>query len=37
VIYCVKMLASINTPNIQASFDVSMLHPVLIIDGYNQN
>ena len=31
------MLATINTPKVQVPFDVSLLHPVLIIQGYNQN
>jgi hypothetical protein len=31
------MLATINTPKVQAPFDVSLLHLVLIIQGYNQN
>jgi hypothetical protein len=31
------MLATINTPKVQAPFAVSPLHPVLIIQGYNQN
>jgi len=31
------MLATINTPKVQAPFGVSLLHHVLIIQGYNQN
>ena len=31
------MLATINTPKVQASFGVSLLQPVLITQGYNQN
>ena len=31
------MLAIINMPKVQAPFGVSLLHPVLIIQGYNQN
>ena len=31
------MLATINTPKVQAAFDVSLLHLVLIIQGYDQN
>jgi hypothetical protein len=31
------MLAIINTPKVQAPFGVSLLYPVLIIQGYNQN
>jgi hypothetical protein len=31
------MIATINTPKVQAPFGVSLLHPVLIIQGYNQN
>ena len=31
------MLATINTPKVQAPLGVSLLHPVLIIQGYNQN
>jgi hypothetical protein len=31
------MLATINTSNVQAPFGVSLLHLVLIIQGYNQN
>jgi hypothetical protein len=31
------MLATINTPKFQAPFGVSLLHLVLIIQGYNQN
>jgi hypothetical protein len=30
------MLASINTPKVQVPFGVSLLHPVLIIQGYNK-
>ena len=33
----IQMLATINTPKVQAPFGVSLLHPVLIIQGYNQN
>jgi hypothetical protein len=29
--------ATINTPKVQAPFGVSLLHLVLIIQGYNQN
>ena len=31
------MLATINTPKVQAAFGVSLLHLVLIIQGYDQN
>ena len=31
------MLAAINTAKVQAPFGVSLLHPVLIIQGYNKN
>ena len=31
------MLVTINTPKVQAPFGVSLLHPLLIIQGYNQN
>jgi starvation-inducible outer membrane lipoprotein len=31
------MLATINTPTVQAPFGVSLLHPVLSIQGYDQN
>ena len=31
------MLATINMPKVQAPFGVSLLHPVLIIQGYDQN
>ena len=31
------MLATINTPKVQAPSGVSLLHLVLIIQGYNQN
>ena len=31
------MLATINTPKVQAPFGVSLLYLVLIIQGYNQN
>jgi hypothetical protein len=31
------MLATINTPKVQAPFGVSLLHLVLIIQGYKQN
>ena len=38
VIYFIQMLATINTPKVQATFGVSLfIHPVLIIQGYNQN
>jgi hypothetical protein len=37
VIYFIQMLATINTPKVQAPFGVSLLHLVLIIQGYNQN
>jgi hypothetical protein len=37
VISCVKMNVSINTPNVQAPFGVSLLHPLVIIEGYDQN
>jgi hypothetical protein len=30
-------LATINTPTVQAPFGVSLLHPVLSIQGYDQN
>jgi hypothetical protein len=33
----IQMLATINTPKVQAPFGVSLLHSVLIIQGYNQN
>ena len=31
------MFVTINTPNVQAPFGVSLLHSFLIINGYNQN
>jgi uncharacterized membrane protein len=31
------MLATINTPKVQAPFGVSLLHLVLIIQGYNHS
>ena len=31
------MLVTINTPKVQAPFGVSLLHPLPIIQGYNQN
>jgi hypothetical protein len=31
------MLAKINTSKVQARFGVSLLHPFLIIQGYDQN
>ena len=31
------MLATNNTPKVQAPCDVSLLHPLLIIQGYYQN
>ena len=31
------MLVTINTPKVQAPFGVSLLQPLLIIQGYNQN
>jgi hypothetical protein len=31
------MLATINMPKVQAPFGVSVLHPVLSIQGYNEN
>jgi hypothetical protein len=31
------MLATINMPKVQDPFGVSLLHPALIIQGYNQN
>ena len=31
------MLVTINTPKVQPPFGVSLLHPLLIIQGYNQN
>ena len=37
VISFIQMLATINTPKVQAPFGVSLLHLVLIIQGYNQN
>ena len=37
VIYFIQMLATINTPNVQTPFGVSLLHLVLIIQGYIQN
>ena len=37
MIYLIQMLATINTPKIEAPFGVSLLHFVLIIQGYNQN
>ena len=37
VISFIQMLATINTPKVQAPFGVSLLHSVLIIQGYNQN
>jgi hypothetical protein len=36
VISFIQMLATINMANVQAPFGVSLLHPVLIIQGYNQ-
>jgi hypothetical protein len=33
----IQMLATINTPTVQAPFGVSLLHPVLSIQGYDQN
>jgi hypothetical protein len=36
VISFIQMLATINTPKVQAPFGVSLLHPVLIIQGYYQ-
>jgi hypothetical protein len=36
-IVVIQMLATINKPKDQAPFGVSLLHPVLIIQGYNQN
>ena len=33
----IEMLVTLNTPKVQAPFGVSLLHPVLIIQGYNQN
>jgi len=33
----IQMIVIFNTPKIQAPFGVSLLHPVLIIQGYNQN
>ena len=35
VISFIQMLATINTPKVQAPFGVSLLHLVLIIQGYN--
>jgi hypothetical protein len=32
-----QMFATINTLKVQAPFGVSLLHHVLIIQGYNQN
>jgi hypothetical protein len=37
IISFIQMLATINTPKVQAPFGVSLLHLVLIIQGYNQN
>ena len=37
VIYFIQMLATIDTPKVQAPFGVSLLHLVLIVQGYNQN
>ena len=37
IISFIQMLATINTPKVQAPFGVSLLHPVLIIQGYYQN
>jgi len=37
VISFIQMLATINAPKVQVPFGVYMLHPVLIIQGYNQN
>lgn len=31
------MLATNNTPKVQAPCDVFLLHPLLIIQGYDQN
>ena len=36
VISFIQMLATINTPKVQAPFGVSLLHPVLIIQDYYQ-
>ena len=35
VISFIQMLATINTPKVQAPFGVSLVHLVLIIQGYN--
>ena len=37
VISFIQMLATINTQKVQTPFGVSLLHFVLIIQGYNQN
>jgi len=37
VLSFIQMLATINTTKVQAPFGVSLLHLVLIIQGYNQN
>ena len=37
VVSFIKMLATINMPKVQDPFGVSLLHPALIIQGYNQN
>ena len=37
VISFIQMIATINTPKVQVPFRVSLLHPVLIIQRYNQN
>ena len=33
----IQMLQLYNTPKVQAPFDISLLHPLLIIQGYNQD
>jgi len=37
VISFIQTLVTINNPKVQAPFGVSLLHPLLIIQGYNQN
>ena len=37
VISFIQMLVALNTPKVQAPFGVSLIYPLLIIQGYNQN
>ena len=37
IISFIQMLATNNIPKVQAPFGVSLLHPLLIIEVYNQN